>query len=466
MLAKIHDIELDKHFNTKEAENQIKLLHSDADKFITVATIDKNGRYNQWHYTINELEENLEKLVSLNLNTYISPNEFYIPKRSAEHIRRLNALYVDLDLVDKTYDIKDYELDIAIDVLRNEYFNNIIPEPTLLIRTGRGLHLYWKLENLPSQAVPLWKLVQEKLMQRLTDFQMSFRLLKVDNAVSDCTRVLRLSNTINLKNKVMCKIEYLYEENIYRLDTLIEEYFTELKIIDKQKKEKIKITSKEDRTVIAIHNLYSLHYARLKDIVKLQQMRNSINLDCRRRMVFMYRYYSCLYNHDIELALENTLDFNNKFIEPLSDKEVIQASKSAEKAYEEWLTNKAEDFQKPVWNRDTNTYNIKGYNYSNTKLISLLEITIEEQRELSTIISKRVKLDRKNDKRKEDRRNENGLTENQQTQLDLYKKILKVREVEGNISIRKLADKIGSSKSKVETALKNWSNKDISNYIN
>ena len=90
----------------------------------------------------------------------------------------------------------------------------------------------------------------------------------------------------------------------------------------------------------------------------------------------------------------------------------------------------------------------------------------EEQRELSTIISKRVKQDRQNDSKKKKRRNDNGLTITQQNQLDLYIRILKEREVNPKISIRKLEDKLKSTKSKIETALKNWSNKDISEYIN
>lgn len=466
LLANLKQLELSETFDTKSAEQQIKMLHSKADKYITVATIEANKKYHQWHYTIDELEENLEKLISLNLNTYISPNEFYLPKRASENIRRLNALYIDLDLKDKSYDIKDYELDIAIDILTDNYFNKIIPEPTMLIKSGKGLHLYWKIEDLPSQGLPLWTLVQDKIVEKMRAFNEDFRLFKIDESVKDCTRILRLSDTINLKNNTNCKLEFVYDENIYRLDTLIKEYFPELSIIEKQKKERVKLKDKEEKKIVAIFNLHKLHYTRLKDIVKLQQMRNTFTLDGRRRMIFMYRYYSCLFNRDTELALENTLDFNSKFIEPLSYNEAIQASNSAEKAYEEWLTNTEEDFKKPVWNRETNSYNIKGYNYSNTKLISLLEITIEEQRELSTIISKRVKQDRQNDSKKKKRRNDNGLTITQQNQLDLYIRILKEREVNPKISIRKLEDKLKSTKSKIETALKNWSNKDISEYIN
>lgn len=454
--------EVIKNINTKNAAIQIETLHTNADKYITVATIDENGKYQQRHLIIEELMDNLDKLVSMNKNTYISVNEFYVPKRSAETIRRINALYIDLDLVDKKYKISDYELNLAIEILEDEYFNTVIPEPTMIIKTGRGLHLYWKIEDLPSKGLSLWILVQQKLMERLSGFNESFKLLEIDGAVKDCTRVLRLSDTTNTRSKTKCTLEAIYEENIYRLDTLIKEYFTELIIIEDNKKNKTKAKTKSERKVVAMYNLYTLHHARLQDIVKLQEIRNGEGeVDYRRRMCFFYRYYSSLFTHDTGLALENTLEFNRKFISPLTEREAIQASQSAEKAYEEWLSNKAEDFKKPVWNAETGTYNIKGYNYRNTSIIRELGITEEEQVHMLTIISKKEKKRRQCEKEKQDRRNENGLTENQQKQLDLYKEILKLRKIDDKISIRKLAEKLNTTKSKVETAIKNWSNKEF-----
>ena len=55
------------------------------------------------------------------------------------------------------------------------------------------------------------------------------------------------------------------------------------------------------------------------------------------------------------------------FRQPLSENEVIRATKSAEKVY-----------------KDKN----KDYKYKNETLINLLEITDEEQKEMKTIISK------------------------------------------------------------------------------
>lgn len=438
--------------DVRGAETQIRTLHTNADKFITVATISKDKKYQQHHFHRDELLSSLEKLISLDTNTYISPNEFYVPKRSAETLRRLNALYVDLDLVDKKHNITDYELDMAIELLRDNYFNKIIPEPTLILKTGRGIHLYWKLEDLPRQGLSLWTLIQESLIDRLRDFNSNFRLLAVDEAVKDCTRILRLANTRNTKSNTLCSIEEYYEDNVYRLDTLVQEYFTEFLIIEENKKNRAKVKTKKERKVIGMYNLYTLHHARLEDIVTLQSLRNEGSEEYRRRMCFFYRYYSCLFTQDKELALQNTLDFNNRFKEPLSEKEVIQASCSAEKGYEEWLSNKVEDFKKPVWDRETGTYNIKGYNFSNTKLISLLSILEEEQMQLRTIFSKRIKLSRFNAKRKEDRRNENGLTsreQQKQDRLNMIKELLSKGMNQSNI-----AKELGISRQAVSKLVK------------
>ena len=63
---------------------------------------------------------------------------------------------------------------------------------------------------------------------------------------------------------------------------------------------------------------------------------------------------------------QNSLELNNMFRQPLSENEVIRATKSAEKVY-----------------KDQNN----DYKYKNETLINLLEITEEEQKEMKTIIS-------------------------------------------------------------------------------
>ena len=92
------------------------------------------------------------------------------------------------------------------------------------------------------------------------------------------------------------------------------------------------------------------------------------------------------------------------FKEPLGEREVIRDTKSAQKAYVD-----------------------KKYKYTNTKLIEILDITLEEQMHLKTIISGKDKCrrcaDEKKAKQKAKRRNENGLTKKQQEMKDLKTEI-------------------------------------------
>ena len=51
-----------------------------------------------------------------------------------------------------------------------------------------------------------------------------------------------------------------------------------------------------------------------------------------------------------------------------------------------------------------------GYWYKNETLIERLDITLEEQKYMKSIVSTEVKYIRNNERRREARRNENGLT--------------------------------------------------------
>ena len=110
----------------------------------------------------------------------------------------------------------------------------------------------------------------------------------------------------------------------------------------------------------------SLYHARILDIIKLCELREYDLKGHRELILFLYRYYLCYFTKDIEKALYDTLELNSMFRQPLSEKEVVRATKSAEKVY-----------------KDQN----KDYKYKNETLINLLEITEEEQKEMKTIIS-------------------------------------------------------------------------------
>ena len=111
----------------------------------------------------------------------------------------------------------------------------------------------------------------------------------------------------------------------------------------------------------------SLYFARIQDITKLCELREYDLRGHREIILFLYRYYLCSFTEDVQKALEDVLELNSMFIYPLKEKEVIRATRSAEKCYLD---------------------NNKEYRYKNDTLIELLEITEDEEIQMSTIISK------------------------------------------------------------------------------
>ena len=323
-----------------EQINYLDILHSDSKGWITKAEI--NCGYKQWHYRYNELLEqdfNQE-------NVYISINTFYSTFRRLEYIKELKAQFIDLDIY-KTGFTKEQ----IIMHLEADYFNKSIPRPNLIIDSGRGLYLIWLLNSVPSKALPLWKAIEEYLYSVLKPFG-------ADRQALDPTRILRVPGSINSKSKTTVKVIEQYDY-IYDLREIQNEYLPELE------ERKAKKKGRPSKTVF-IHRERSLYYARIQDIIKLCELREYDLKGHRELILFLYRYYLCYFLEDTQKALGDVLELNREFIYPLSETEVIRATRSAEKVY---------------LSKD------KDYKYKNETLIELLLITELEETYMTTIIS-------------------------------------------------------------------------------
>lgn len=319
----------------------IEKVHGNSKGWITRSCISEIG-YNQWHYKYAELKE----LDLTGENIYITLNTFFKPYRRLECIKELNALFIDLDY----YKTKFTKEQIIMNLEEN-YFNKIIPETNYILDSGRGLALIWLINKVPSQALPLWKAIEEYLYKQLKEFG-------ADRQALDATRILRVPGSTNSKSKTVVSIidEYDY---IYDLREIQKEFLPELKPKDKKKGRPKKINY--------IYRERSLYYARIQDIVKLCELRGYDLKGHREIVLFLYRYYLCSFTEDVHKALEDVLELNSMFIYPLKENEVMRATRSAEKCY-----------------LDKN----KEYKYKNDTLIELLEITEYEEAQMSTIISK------------------------------------------------------------------------------
>lgn len=323
-----------------EQLNYLDILHSDSKGWITRAEI--NCGYKQWHYRYKELLEQDFNQESV----YISINTFYSTFRRLEYLKEIKAQFIDLDIY-KTGFTKAQ----IIMHLETDYFNKSIPRPNLIIDSGRGLYLIWLLNSVPSKALPLWKAVEEYLYSVLKPFG-------ADRQALDPTRVLRVPGSINSKSNTTVNVIEQYDY-IYDLREIQNEYLPELE------ERKAKKKGRPSKTVF-IHRERSLYFARIQDIIKLCELREYDLKGHRELILFLYRYYLCYFLEDTKKALEDVLELNREFREPLRETEVIRATRSAEKVY---------------LSKD------KDYKYKNETLIELLEITELEETHMSTIIS-------------------------------------------------------------------------------
>ena len=325
-------------FNT---EDYINKIHSDSKGWITRSVIDDNG-YRQWHYKYAQLKD----LEFTGENIYITLNTFYKPCRRLENVKELNCLYIDLDYY-KTGKVRSQ---ILMDLEEN-YFNKKIPIPNYVLDSGRGLYLIWRINKVPSQALPLWKAVQDYFYNQL-------KFLGADRQALDSTRILRVPNSINSKSNTVVSIIEQYDY-VYDLREIQNNFLPTLKPKEKKKGRPSKINF--------IYRERSLYYARIQDIIKLCELREYDLKGHREIILFLYRYYLCSFTEDLTKALNDVLELNNMFRQPLKENEAIKATRSAEKCYLD---------------------KIKEYKYKNDTLIELLEISEEEQTYMTIIISK------------------------------------------------------------------------------
>lgn len=112
---------------------------------------------------------------------FITPNEFY-GWRLVRLLAGLNAFFVDIDVHGGQADPVATAMQ-ALSTIESAR----LPQPNMIVYTGRGAHLYWLFSRTPKHALPRWQLVQKTLAQ----------LVAGDKQAIDVTRILRVVGTTN-----------------------------------------------------------------------------------------------------------------------------------------------------------------------------------------------------------------------------------------------------------------------------
>ncbi|MFB5192935.1 helix-turn-helix domain-containing protein [Alicyclobacillus fastidiosus] len=408
----------------QSALQHILTHHAGADGWITLCKKDGN-RWRQYHYRVEEVSDTLSEW--LGTDTYFSQNVFYRPSRKIEYIRQLRALYVDVD---------NYLLNLdpmwTIGAMEANLFGEQIPEPNFIIHSGRGLACVWLIEPVPSQALPLWQAMENYLVRQLDKFG-------GDAKASDAARVLRLAGTVNSKSGEAVQVQVRHDYR-YTLRDLEREYLPALS----PKRGKAPAGNTHHR----LYKTYTLHYARMMDLLKLCELRGWDMTNYREITLFLYRYWSCCFLMDPAEALEATLETNECFTRPLTRREVIKATRSAEKAFYAKSNPEANRIAQEAG------YPAAGYNVGNAKLIEWLDITEDEQKQLDTIIGRGEKYRRNNTRRSEARRAAGKQTREEYLSEAENRRQEALRMRSEGMSLRKIAEAMNTSLSHVQRMLK------------
>lgn len=367
-------------------------------------------------------------------DTYVSPNTYFMPRRSVGNIRQYRCLFIDLDIEKHGKYSKD------------ETFNEIlgltvigsIPMPSMITDSGRGFHVYFRVKNAPKQALQTFQELEDYLYYQMKE-------LGADLSATDSARVLRIPGTINSRNMEICKILYLNNDIEYTMYELREQYLNYKE--NKQGRDKTKEYKKKKVCVVRnLFNSYSLHMGRVEDVGILCRMRDYDVEGSRNFILHCYSYWKGIYIRDAEQLLRETMEFNSKFKKPLSDSEVKGICKSVKKAIEKFIDYE-QGLRSGLVKRVTKGMRDKpGYWYTNAYLLNKLEITDAEQEKLKTIIGLPEKYRRRNAKRLASRKNENGLTPRQQAKQDTIDKLIKLHEDNPKMSNQELSKILGVTK--------------------
>ncbi|WP_299312652.1 replication protein [uncultured Halomonas sp.] len=127
---------------------------------------------------------------------YLSQAQFMRPNRRAVNLYSLPLLFCDLDPVSRHHMPPEEWRRAVLMVCKDEG----IPPPSLIVYSGRGVHLKWILTTpLPRAALPRWNFAQKKLGER-------FQHIGSDPQARDASRVLRLEHTVNTKTGQRCEV--------------------------------------------------------------------------------------------------------------------------------------------------------------------------------------------------------------------------------------------------------------------
>lgn len=163
---------------SQDQQTYFKMLASNFDKNIEIRLIEAGEKPKQIFLKYDDL---LNFEAPQDTNVYVGMFERKNKKGNADNVTKTNVLYLDFD-------------DMSLDGIYYIIEAHKLPNPTMIVNSGHGYHVYWQLAKpIGVEVKPVLKALQ--------------KLTGADPSGVDVARVLRVPDTMNVKREaVKCHV--------------------------------------------------------------------------------------------------------------------------------------------------------------------------------------------------------------------------------------------------------------------
>lgn len=305
---------------------------------------------------------------------YITANSISGVSRKSEGLFSYHNIVIDLDNHiekqgnDDVFDGIQFQIEELIWRLQRDWD---LPSPTSIVKTGRGVQIWWALVPVHMKCKPYLDEVRNFFLEEIERIMEEYPDLKafsVDRSAS-CNDVgyFRLPFSTNTKAGKKVQLDYVDPSAVYVLQNLVQAV-KEQKASLAQEEELPSTRDKQfaydfaNHEIFVLKNVQTLAFFRIRQLILLRKIRNSeINNETRNNLNFLV-YNALLPAMGEAIAWEKLLSYNEGFKIPMKSKELEAVIVSA---------------------KDKG-----GYKYSNDKIIEFLAITPEEQEKIQLFSAK------------------------------------------------------------------------------
>ena len=213
---------------------------------------------------------------------YYCPNQFF-NWRLDKNLHKMTVMYVDVDCHDEIIGLNDINrCQVILNKLvqtEDKLESRGIPKPSAIVYTGRGFHLYWRINTQKG-------FVARKYQTALRELA---KICDGDMRCCDTTRMLRLPYTYNTKTASLVNVEYahyfIYDFNEL-CDSILPLSTEELKDIRAERAKKGLPLSHHKSTQSSIYNRWYLVHQDLLKITNFHATNKGVLEGSRDTLLF------------------------------------------------------------------------------------------------------------------------------------------------------------------------------------